>query len=52
MRVVVPNPSVSIRHYLDGDDQFPLFGRRRAKARQEFGIDDTLFECLSGASLR
>ena len=48
LRVVVPNPEVSIREYLAGNDNFPLFVRRRERAKRVEGHDLTLFECLKG----
>lgn len=48
LRVIVPDPAVSIEHYKSGNDDFPLFQRRREKAKQLYGEDWTLFECLKG----
>lgn len=48
LRIVVPNPVASIREYLAGNDSFPLFVRRRERAKRVENIDLTLFECLKG----
>ena len=46
MRVITPNPEVSIREYLAGNDKFELFARRRERAKKNYGHEYTLFECL------
>lgn len=46
LRIVLPDVRRSIEAYLAGDDTFPLFVRRRARARQQYGDDYTLFDCL------
>jgi|GEM_PF-1525841 len=48
LRIVVPDPVASIREYLAGNDGFPLFVRRRERAKRVEGLDLTLFECLKG----
>ena len=46
MRVVVPDARESMQQYFNGNAEFPLFARRRKKARAIYGEDYTLFECL------
>lgn len=46
MRMVLPHVRRSIEAYLAGDDQYPLFVRRRERARKTQGVEYTLFECL------
>ncbi len=48
LRIIVPNPEVSIREYVAGNDSFPLFVKRRERAARLWGEDWTLFECLKG----
>lgn len=48
LRIVVPNPEVSIREYLAGNEEFSLFVRRRERAKRVEGHDLTLFECMKG----
>jgi len=48
LRIIVPNPEVSIREYIAGNDSFPLFAKRRERAARLWGEDWTLFECLKG----
>jgi predicted SAM-dependent methyltransferase len=46
LRVIVPNPRVSIQQYLDNNIDFPLFARRRERSKRVAGYDLTIFECL------
>lgn len=46
LRIVVPNPEESIRQYLAGNLDFPLFKKRRDRAKRMYGEDLTLFECM------
>ena len=48
LRIIVPNPEVSIREYIAGNHNFPLFVKRRDRAARIWGQDWTLFECLKG----
>lgn len=48
LRIVVPDPVASIEQYVRGNAEFPLFQRRREKAKKLYGEDWTLFECLKG----
>jgi len=46
MRIIVPHVTKSMEEYLKGNVDFPLFSRRRERARRVYGEDYTLFECL------
>lgn len=46
LRIVVPNPEVSIQEYVAGNEDFSLFRRRRERAKCLYGEDWTIFECL------
>lgn len=48
IRIVVPNPEESIRQYLAGNENFPLFRRRRDRVKKLYGYELTLFECMKG----
>jgi len=43
LRVITPNPVISMKHYLDGNSNFKLFQRRRERNKSF-----TLFECFKG----
>jgi hypothetical protein len=45
-RLVLPDVEKSIREYLNGNANFPLFKLRRDRAKNSYGLDYTLFECL------
>jgi SAM-dependent methyltransferase len=46
LRIVIPDVETSIREYLRGNRDFPLFQRRRARALERYGLEYTLFDCL------
>lgn len=46
MRMVLPHVRRSIEAYVASDASYPLFVRRRERAKQLQGVDYTLFECL------
>lgn len=46
LRVVLPDVEKSIREYVAGNREFPLFARRRQRAKKVHGKPFTLFECL------
>lgn len=46
MRIVLPDVQRSIKAYLNEESDFPLFERRRRRAKEMYGIDYTLFDCL------
>ena len=46
MRIIVPDVVKSMEEYLKGNRNFRLFVRRRQRARNSYGEDYTLFECL------
>lgn len=48
LRVIVPDPQISIRHYVENNHDFELFARRKARAKEHRDMDLTLFECLKG----
>jgi predicted SAM-dependent methyltransferase len=45
-RIVLPDAEKSVREYLSGNTNFPLFKRRRERVRTMYGHDYTLFECM------
>lgn len=45
-RMVLPDAEKSVREYLAGNQEFPLFKRRRERVKTMYGIDYTLFECM------
>lgn len=45
-RIIVPDVEKSMREYLNGNTDFPLFRRRRERAKKNQAIDYTLFECM------
>lgn len=46
LRIVAPDALLSIERFIDNDESFPLFERRRTRARERDGHEYTLFECL------
>jgi len=46
MRIIVPDAGESVRQYLERNENFPLFVRRREKAKRFYGEDYTIFECM------
>ena len=46
IRIVVPDVATSIAQYVAGNERFPLFERRRARAIETYGERYTIFECL------
>ena len=46
MRIIVPDVVKSMQEYLKGNRDFMLFVRRRKRAKDAYGEDYTLFECL------
>lgn len=45
-RLVLPDAEKSIHEYVNGNKDFELFKRRRERAKQFYGKEYTLFECL------
>lgn len=45
-RLVLPDARKSIEEYLQGNLNFPLFKRRKERAKERYGLDYTLFECM------
>lgn len=46
IRIVIPNPILSIKNYLDRNYEFELFKRRSAKHKSLYGWEPTLFELM------
>ena len=46
LRIIIPDPIKSIKHYLDGNKDYELFRRRAAKHRQNYKWEPTLFELM------
>lgn len=46
LRIIVPDVVKSIEEYLKSNRDFMLFVRRRERAKDKYGEDYTLFECL------
>lgn len=46
MRMILPDAEKSIREYVAGNSGFELFRRRKERAREVFGLDYSLFDCL------
>jgi len=46
LRIIIPDVEKSMREYLDRNDEFPLFVRRRERAKSNYGLHYTLFDCL------
>ncbi len=46
LRIIIPDAEKSIREYLAKNTEFPLFKRRRERAKTIYGLDYTLFECM------
>ncbi len=46
MRCVLPDARRSIEAYMNGEEYFPLFQRRRERALREHGVAYTPFDCL------
>jgi predicted SAM-dependent methyltransferase len=46
IRIVVPDARRSVEEYLKGNERWPLFVRRRARAVRTYGEAYTLFECM------
>ena len=45
-RIVLPDAEKSVREYLAGNHNFPLFKRRRERVKTMYGKEYTLFECM------
>lgn len=45
-RLVLPDARKSIEEYVQGNIDFPLFQRRKQRAKERYGLDYTLFECM------
>ena len=45
-RMILPDAEKSIKEYVSGNSEFPLFKRRRERIKTMYGIDYTLFECM------
>lgn len=45
-RLVLPDAQKSIMQYVEGNQGFELFSRRKERAKKKQGIDYTLFECM------
>lgn len=45
-RLVLPDAEKSIREYVKGNQDFLLFKRRKKRAKDRYGKDYTLFECM------
>ena len=46
LRLILPDAEKSIREYLAGNQDFPLFRRRRERAKARYNLEYTLFDCL------
>ncbi len=45
-RLVLPDAEKSIQEYLSKNEDFLLFKRRKERAKERYGIDYTIFECM------
>jgi predicted SAM-dependent methyltransferase len=45
-RLVLPDVRRSIEQYLNNETDFPLFKRRKERAKKLYNLDYTIFECL------
>jgi SAM-dependent methyltransferase len=45
-RLVLPDVEKSIKHYVNRNGDYKLFQRRRERAKERYGVEYTLFECL------
>lgn len=45
-RLILPDAEKSIREYLNGNQEFLLFKRRKERARKHYNREYTLFECM------
>lgn len=45
-RLVIPDVQASLQAYMEGRETYPLFKRRRQRAKQRDGLDLTLFEAF------
>ena len=45
-RLILPDVEKSIREYINKNDEFLLFKRRKDRLKTKYGIDYTLFECM------
>ena len=46
LRLVLPDVEKSIREYIAGNLNFSLFKRRKERAKLNYGVDYTVFDCL------
>ena len=46
LRIVIPDAERSIREYLAGNADYPIFQRRTKRAKNKYGVEYTLFDCL------
>lgn len=46
MRLILPDAEKSIKEYVAGNQNFDLFTRRKERARTNYGLNYTLFDCL------
>ncbi len=45
-RLILPDAEKSLREYLNGNEDYVLFKRRKERAKNNLNIDYTLFECM------
>ena len=45
-RLILPDVEKSIQEYINQNDEFLLFKRRKERLKKKYGIDYTLFECM------
>lgn len=45
-RLVLPDVEKSIKEFLNKNDEYKLFQRRKERAKERYGLDYTLFQCL------
>jgi len=45
-RLILPDVEKSVREYINQNDEFPLFKRRKERLKKKYGLDYTLFECM------
>jgi len=45
-RLVLPDVEKSIKEFLNRNDEYKLFQRRKERAKARYGLDYTLFQCL------
>ena len=46
LRLIIPDVRKSIKEYIAGNTKFSLFKRRITRAKKQYGLNYTLFDCL------